>query len=93
MKIEINVSEKNEGTQAPWWVILNPRQNMTCNVHSLANQITGPFFSREEAEIYLHNHRHNYNKRAVVYCMSGWNAIEYNSVWSKAEKNHMKGEK
>ena len=50
MKITIEVSEKNEGTSAPYWLILDPKQNMPCSVGVLGGQIVGPFFSREEAE-------------------------------------------
>lgn len=77
MKIEIEISEKNESTAEPYWLILNPRQNMGCDIYSLASQITGVFFSREEAESELQSRRYAYGKKAVVYCMSGYNSGQY----------------
>ncbi len=85
MKIEIEVSEENEGTDSPYWLILDPTQNMRCSVHSLASQITGPFFSRDAAEIYLQMRRYNYSDKAVVYCMSGY--------WSSKYKEAIRREK
>ena len=77
MKIEIEVSEKNEGTAFPYWLILDPVKNLDLNVGTLASMITGPFFSRKEAEIALAGRRYNYSKRAVVYCKSGWDSDSY----------------
>ncbi len=86
MKIELEVSEDCEGTRAPWWMILDPSQNMSCDPHWLASMITGPFFSREEAERCLKNRRHHYSDRAVVYCHSGCYTDQYDEVMSLAEK-------
>jgi hypothetical protein len=77
MKITIEVSEKNEATSAPYWLILNPWQNMACDVFNLSGQITGPFFSREEAEEQLGKTRYNYSERAVVFCLSGCHSGQY----------------
>ena len=87
MKIEINVSEKNEATASPYWLILNPWQNMACDIYNLAGQITGPFFSREEAEDQLQRTRYNYGKGAVVFCMSGCYSGQYDRVYKMAEKS------
>lgn len=87
MKIELEVSNKNEFTESPYWLILDPCPNQlgeTCD--SLANKITGPFFSREEAENYLQNRRYAFGKRAVVYCLSGCYARQYREAYRKAEK-------
>lgn len=73
-------SATNEGTRAPYWLILDPDQNMRCSVHGLAGQISGPFFSREDAELYLKNRRYNYGRRARVYCLSGYHSRKYNTV-------------
>jgi len=70
----------NEGTNAPYWLILDPRQNMSCDVNVLASQITGIFFSREDAELCLKKRRHHYSERARVYCMSGCYALEYRKL-------------
>jgi hypothetical protein len=85
MKIELEVSDKNEATSAPWWMILDPSQNMTCDPHWLASMITGPFFSREEADKVLKERRHHYSIRAVVYCHSGCYTKQYANVYKLAE--------
>ena len=82
MKIELEVSEENEGTSAPWWVIIDPRQNFKTNydgIYAIASMIEGPFFSREEAENTLKRTRYNYSKGAKVFCMSGCHTVQYAS--------------
>ena len=82
MKIEIEVSEKNEATASPYWLIIDPRQNFRCDEQGLCNiasMITGPFFSREEAQQVLEIRSHHYTKNACVYCHSGYNTIQYHS--------------
>lgn len=32
----------NEGTDSPYWLILDPTQNRRCDIYYLAAQITGP---------------------------------------------------
>ena len=80
MKIEIEVSDINEATASPWWMILDPKQNMTCDVYHLASQITGPFFSREEGELILKQRRHHYSDRARVFCASGCYTHQYDDA-------------
>lgn len=81
-KIEIEISEDNEGTAAPYWLIIDPRQNFrkdqegACNI---AHMITGPFFSREEAENTLKRTRYNYGRGALVWCSSGCHTIQYSN--------------
>lgn len=60
-----------EGTRAPYWVIIDPTQNMSCDIHEAAAQFTGIFFSREDAQRYLDGRRYHFSKRAKVYCHSG----------------------
>jgi hypothetical protein len=82
VKIEIEVSEECEGTRSPWWMIIDPRQSFRTDreaSHWVASMITGPFFSREEAESVLKASRYNFGKGAVVYCASGANTIQYAS--------------
>ena len=67
----------NEGTSAPYWLILDPQQNMRRDVHCLAGQITGPFFCREDAQEELDKTRYNYSDRARVYCCSGCYSSKY----------------
>ncbi len=77
MKITLEVSEENEATSFPWWAIVEPRQNMSVDLSRAAGQITGPFFSREEAEDELKATRYNYSKRAAVWCFSGCYSRRY----------------
>jgi len=83
MKITIDVSEDCECTASPWWVIVDPMQNMRCSVDHAAAQIVGPFFSREEAESELTVTKYNYSKRARVYCKSGCYTRQYKEAWRK----------
>ena len=77
MKIQIEISEENESTSFPYWLILDPSQNMRADIYILAGQVTGPFFSREEAEAELTSRRYSYGKKAKVYCHSGYNSRQY----------------
>jgi len=77
--IETLKNSDNEGTESPYWLILDPKQNMRCDIHYLASQITGPFFSRNDAETHLSNRRYNFSDKAKVYCLSGY--------WSEKYKN------
>lgn len=75
--IETLKNAPNEATRAPYWMILDPVQNMGCDIHLLACQITGPFFSRDDAESFLQRTRYNFSERARVYCLSGHNSAKY----------------
>lgn len=87
MKIELDVSMENEGTAEPWWVIVDPKQMMKpCHFHVMIGMITGPFFSREEAQWVLTNRPHHFSPRAVVYCASGCDTIQYRKAYREAEK-------
>ena len=70
----------NEATRSPYWLILDPKQNMNCDVYNLASQISGPFFSREDAENYLKSRCYNYSDRAVVFCHSGYYSKKYDNL-------------
>jgi hypothetical protein len=76
----------NEATRAPYWLILDPSQNMRCDIHELANQISGPFFCREDAQEYLNNRRHHFSERARVYCHSGHFSRKYEDLCSEIGK-------
>lgn len=74
MKIELEVSEKNEATRSPWWLIIDPKQNFKTHddgIYNIASMITGPFFSREEAQKFLDLTYYNFSKNAKVFCHSG----------------------
>ena len=81
MKITIDVDiENNEGTESPWWIILDPKQNFNTNergVHAIASMITGPFFSRAKAQLFLERTRYNFSQHAKVYCHSGYYSRDY----------------
>lgn len=90
MKIELEVSDKHEGTAEPWWMIVDPQQNFSKGPDGVSRiammMITGPFFSREEAEGVLRRRRYNFGKGAVVWCASGCDTIQYRQAYRLAEK-------
>ncbi len=89
LKIELEISTHNEGTSAPWWMIIDPRQLMRLDeeaCHAVAGMVTGPFFSRASAQQYLDVKKHRYSKRAVVFCHSGYDSWDYREKYSAAEK-------
>ena len=88
MRIELEVSEKNEGTESPWWIIIDPRQNLETKreqaLYNIAFMITGPLFSRESAQNFLDRTSYNFSKQAKVYCHSGYYSEQYKSACRKA---------
>ena len=84
MIIQLEVSADCEGTDSPWWMIVDPKQNFKTNHDGAANiamgMITGPFFSREEATRELESRRYAYGKGAVVWCASGYRATQYHNA-------------
>ncbi len=84
MEICINVSGECEGTSFPWWAIVDPRQNMSMDIDVAAGQITGPFFSRKDAQEFLDRTHYNFSKRARVYCFSGYYSDQYKDALRKA---------
>lgn len=74
-KIEIQVSEENEGTSFPWWcIVVKPYHPMN---------IEGPFFSREEAEEERQRGIYKYGKSSKVWCLSGVNTRQYRDALGK----------
>jgi hypothetical protein len=67
----------NESTDSPYWLILDPNQNIKCDIHVMVSNITGLFFCRKDAENYLQDHRYNFSKRAKVYCLNGNSSDKY----------------
>jgi len=85
MEIKINVSAETEGTDSPWWLIVDPKQMMKPDAAAVAmGMITGPFFSREEAQAELTNRRYHYGQHAVVWCHSGCYTKEYKKAYYEA---------
>lgn len=70
----------NEGTRAPWWIIIDPKQNFTIDHNRIASMITGPFFSRPDAEEFLQRTRYNFSKHARVFCHSGCYSKKYENL-------------
>lgn len=93
MKITLEVSTETESTSSPWWTIIDPKQNLRVDtstdnqpLHDIASMITGPFFSRKEAEDYLQGAKHHFSKNAKVFCHSGNYSRQYDSAYREARK-------
>lgn len=87
MKIELELSEENEGTSAPWWAIIIPRQNFSKGdqgIHNIAGMIVGPFFSRASAQNRLDGRRYEYGQNARVFCFSGYWSERYTDAINAA---------
>ncbi len=93
MKIEIDVDIKNnEGTSSPWWVIIDPKQNLSKKkdaCHNIVGMITGPFFSRKAAQSHLDARRYDFGTNAVVYCHSGYWSREYSEALKKGGQDEI----
>ena len=81
--IETLRNANNEGTDSPYWLIIDPAQMLKPDADRVAGMITGIFFSREDAEQYLKSRKHYYSKRAVVYCLSGCNSLKYKNFYKE----------
>lgn len=91
MKIELEVSEDNEYTSSPYWLIIDPKQMMKPDAALVAmGMITGPFFSRKEAQDHLDSRRYNYSNRAVVWCAGGTSGSQYDE---KYKREHSRGKR
>lgn len=87
MQLTIELSEANEATAFPWWVIVDPPDpevlqaraegDRGLGISETAGYITGPFFSRKGAQAHLDAKRHRFGPKAVVYCKSGHDSREY----------------
>jgi hypothetical protein len=82
MKIEIEISEENEATAYPYWMIIPPGRNSK----EIAMMMAGPFFSRQEAQDELDSRRYYYGKKAVVWCLSGNNSRRYRKAIDDVKK-------
>ena len=77
----------NEGTAAPFWVIIDPAQNLSRDAYNTMGQITGLWFSRADAQAYLEGHKYNYSNRVAVACLSGHQSTKYNNLWKAINRN------
>ncbi len=104
-QITINITGDNEGTESPWWVLIDPRAIQTmmegCAEHgevpsadrilsSIAFSIEGPFFSRKEGEDYLKARAYDYSKNAGVWCSSGYRSAQYRNAIRAADTDENK---
>lgn len=100
LPVTVKVSEKNEGTDAPWWVLIDPSmlREMMVGVaehgeipsadrilSAIAFSLEGPYFSREEAEGYLRSRPYAYSTSAKVWCHSGYRAEQYKTALRAAK--------
>lgn len=74
-------SVPTDGTSYPWWAITLEVKGWQRGEALLA----GPFFSRETAEDYLRDCRHNFPDRARVYCFSGHQSPVFRELRKAAE--------
>ena len=77
------ISEENEATAYPFWIIIDPRQNFHTNdfgLHNIANMITGIWLSREAAQNHLNAKRHRFGKSARVFCHSGHDSWDWKNL-------------
>jgi len=86
MKITLEITGDNECTDSPWWAIVDPQKNMRRDLATAAFQITGPYFSRKEAEDFLELTHYNFSSRAKVWCFSGYHSYQYKMACRQAEK-------
>jgi hypothetical protein len=82
-----------EATESPYWLILDPHQMMKPDAFALSSMITGPFFSRAEAQDHLSARRYAFGKHACVFCASGYWSERYKQAWRNAEKIEREREK
>lgn len=86
--------QNNEMTNCPVWFIIDPRpdwnEDGTISVRDIGLMFDGPFFSREEAAIYLEEQRHHYTDAAKVYCKSGHVSPRYKAAFVAASDEDLK---
>jgi len=90
--ITFPMPSNNEGTEAPYWLIIDPFKMLQPSVDDVAVMISGPFFSREEAEGHLDARRYAFSDRACVYCHSGHASTVYRKAWREAWAQHVTAE-
>jgi hypothetical protein len=82
--IETLKNTDNEGTAAPYWLIIDPKQMMKPSLCAVASMVTGPFFCRKDAENFLVAKKHNFTDRAKVFCHSGSGSFKYRKLCEEA---------
>lgn len=75
-----------EATAYPWWMVIDPVQNMACSAANVGMNPVGQFFSRAAAQAHLDAKRHRYSDRAVVWCGSGHMSADWRALCEEAPK-------
>ena len=78
--IETLKGADNEGSRAPWWSIIDPKQLFELDHHKVASMVTGPFYCRKDAEEFLQRTKYNFSKHARVFCHSGCYSKKYENL-------------
>lgn len=58
----------------------------------IPNCITGPYFSREDAEAHLKARHYEFSSKAYVYCFSGYWSRKYKDFWRQLAHEDKGGE-
>jgi hypothetical protein len=110
--IETLRSADNEGTDSPYWLIIDPSAISdslrfskeddptgwyTADLDDdfvieriesmIVHCITGPFFSRKDAEDHLKARHYGFSKKAYVYCHSGYWSRKYKTFWKSIDRD------
>jgi hypothetical protein len=85
--VETLENAPNEGTDSPWWIIIDPRQNKRNTVSEIATSIDGPFFNRKDADEYLESRRYDYGPNAKVFCKSGYSSKKYSNFYKAIKRS------
>lgn len=63
--------QETEATDSPWWVIIKPR-GMIHSASDISSRLTGPFFSRQDAQDHVNARKHAFNDKTEIWCLSGY---------------------
>lgn len=97
VRVEFPMPENRDFCKAPYWMIIDPGHRCGCaedyegytiddlTDREVAYMVTGPFFSREEADKYLAAHKKYFTPKAVVWSLFGKSMI-YVNAWRKADE-------
>lgn len=86
MKVVLNVPREEEGCRYPYWLIIDPWQNMGCTVEGVTDKLKGPFFCRGAAERYLSKHGYQFSERVKIVCLSGEDSLQYKNAFCEEDE-------
>jgi hypothetical protein len=85
--IDTLMTTDREFTSAPYWLIIDMNDKTEISdIREVASMVTGPFFSRKDAQAYLDARRYNFSDGARVYCKSGHESPKYARLWKWIEE-------